>query len=71
MFGVYVQHISNVNFLLNRLKDEQFMCQKLENLLIYVEKTGTSEEVCRAYLRIIEHLYYKVGTCVSVPSLCA
>lgn len=42
-----------------RLKDEQYMCQKLETLQTYMEKTGSSEEICRAYLRIIEHLYYK------------
>ena len=44
-----------------RLKDEQPVCALLESLQTYVEKTGTSEEICRAYLRRIEHLYFKVS----------
>ncbi|XP_070204954.1 eukaryotic translation initiation factor 3 subunit C-like isoform X3 [Littorina saxatilis] len=43
----------------DRLKDEQRMCGLLETLQTYVEKTGTSEEICRAYLRQIEHCYFK------------
>lgn len=42
-----------------RLKDEQPVCNLLEKLQPYIEKTGTSEEVCRCYLRRIEHLYFK------------
>ena len=43
-----------------RLKDEQRVCALLETLQTYTEKHGTSEEICRAYLRRIEHLYFKV-----------
>lgn len=43
----------------DRLKDEQRVCGLLESLQAYIEKTGTSEELCRAYLRRIEHVYFK------------
>ena len=43
-----------------RLKDEQKVCSLLETLQGYTEKDGSSEEICRAYLRCIEHLYFKV-----------
>eukprot|EP00745_Piridium_sociabile_P042388 TRINITY_DN85371_c0_g1_i1.p1 TRINITY_DN85371_c0_g1~~TRINITY_DN85371_c0_g1_i1.p1 ORF type:complete len:942 (-),score=320.40 TRINITY_DN85371_c0_g1_i1:456-3281(-) len=43
----------------DRLKDEQRVCTLLESLQAYIEKTGTSEEICRAYLRQIEHIYFK------------
>ncbi|CAL1544574.1 unnamed protein product [Lymnaea stagnalis] len=42
-----------------RLKDEQAMCDIINKLEKYLEKIGSSEEVCRIYLRKIEHLYYK------------
>ena len=42
-----------------RLKDEQAMCDIIVKLESYLEKHGTSEEMCRIYLRHIEHLYYK------------
>lgn len=48
------------DWLVYRLKDEQQMCQLLESLQGYVEKNGTSEEICRCYLRRIEHIYFKV-----------
>ncbi|GFR65330.1 eukaryotic translation initiation factor 3 subunit C [Elysia marginata] len=42
-----------------RLKDEQAMCDIIVKLETYLEKHGTSDEMCRIYLRHIEHLYYK------------
>uniref|UniRef100_A0A2C9JIY5 Eukaryotic translation initiation factor 3 subunit C n=1 Tax=Biomphalaria glabrata TaxID=6526 RepID=A0A2C9JIY5_BIOGL len=42
-----------------RLKDEQAMCDIIDKLEKYLEKIGNSEEMCRIYLRKIEHLYYK------------
>ncbi|GFO43165.1 eukaryotic translation initiation factor 3 subunit c [Plakobranchus ocellatus] len=42
-----------------RLKDEQAMCDIITKLESYLETHGTSEEMCRIYLRHIEHLYYK------------
>ncbi|KAK7488251.1 hypothetical protein BaRGS_00020558 [Batillaria attramentaria] len=42
-----------------RLKDEQPICVLLEKLQAYIEKNGNSEEICRSYLRRIEHLYFK------------
>ncbi|XP_025093059.1 eukaryotic translation initiation factor 3 subunit C-like isoform X2 [Pomacea canaliculata] len=52
-----------------RLKDEQKVCKLLEDLEIYVEKHGTSEEICRCYLRRIEHLYFKFDpTAFDVPA---
>jgi translation initiation factor 3 subunit C len=44
----------------DRLTDERRVVQILDNGKAYVERTGTAEEVCRIYLRVIEHLYYKV-----------
>jgi len=43
----------------DRLKDEQPICTLLETLQGYMLKHGTSEEICRAYLRRIEHTYFK------------
>ncbi|KAL8619146.1 hypothetical protein ACOMHN_019418 [Nucella lapillus] len=43
----------------DRLKDERPVCTLLESLQAYIEKTGGSEEICRAYLRRIEHVYFK------------
>ena len=47
---------------IDRLTDERRVVQILDNGKAYVERTGTTEEVCRMYLRAIEHLYYKVTT---------
>lgn len=44
-----------------RLKDEQAICDIIEKLEAYIEKGNDSEAVCRIYLRHIEHLYYKVS----------
>jgi len=42
-----------------RLKDEQKVCQIIETLQKYLEGRATTEETCRVYLRRIEHVYYK------------
>ena len=36
------------------------MCQLIEKLQSYLEDTGSRSEICRVYLRRIEHFYYKV-----------
>lgn len=42
-----------------RLKDEVTVTKIIEQVLPYVEKHGDDTEVCRVYLRKIDHLYYK------------
>ncbi|XP_059146411.1 eukaryotic translation initiation factor 3 subunit C-like isoform X2 [Physella acuta] len=42
-----------------RLKDEQALCDIIDKLERYLEKAGNADEMCRIYLRHIEHLYYK------------
>lgn len=42
-----------------RLKDETTVCNIIERLQNYIEDRGTPSELCRIYLRRIEHLYYK------------
>lgn len=43
-----------------RLKDEKEVCVILDRLQTYLVPRGTTEEICRVYLRRIEHMYYKV-----------
>lgn len=45
---------------IDRLTDEPRIVQLLEEGKAYIERTGTTEQKCRIYLRAIEHLYYKV-----------
>ncbi|XP_064612331.1 LOW QUALITY PROTEIN: eukaryotic translation initiation factor 3 subunit C-like [Liolophura sinensis] len=44
-----------------RLKDEQKVCTLIKTLQTYLENrtTVTTEELCRVYLRRLEHTYYK------------
>ncbi|XP_070572268.1 eukaryotic translation initiation factor 3 subunit C-like [Ptychodera flava] len=42
-----------------RLKDEPKVLDIVVRLQNYLEERGTSSEVCRIYLRNIEHIYYK------------
>lgn len=42
-----------------RLKDEQKICDIIDRLNGYLEGRATTEEICRAYLKKIQHLYYK------------
>ncbi|TSK14503.1 Eukaryotic translation initiation factor 3 subunit C [Bagarius yarrelli] len=43
----------------DNLKDEARVCSIIDRLLQYLESKGTTEEVCRVYLRRIMHTYYK------------
>ena len=44
----------------DRLTDELHLVRILEDGKSYIEMKGTTEEMCRIYLKVIEHLYYKV-----------
>ena len=51
-----------INFCLTvRLRDEEKVCQLITMLQEYLEVNGSRSEICRVYLRHIEHLYYKVS----------
>lgn len=43
----------------DNLKDEGRVCGIIDRLLQYLESKGSTEEVCRIYLRRIMHTYYK------------
>lgn len=43
----------------DNLKDEGRVCAIIDRLLAYLENKGSTEEVCRVYLRRIMHTYYK------------
>lgn len=47
------------NEYVERLKDEVAVTKLIEQVLKYVEFQGTPLEICRVYLRKIDHLYYK------------
>lgn len=47
------------NEYVERLKDEVTVTKIIEQVLQYVERVCSENEICRAYLRKIEHLYYK------------
>lgn len=42
-----------------RLKDEKQVATIIDKVQEYLERQGTVSELCRVYLRKIEHLYYK------------
>jgi len=42
-----------------RLKDEGRVCSLIADLQEYIEGRGTSDEICRVYLKRGEHIYYK------------
>lgn len=44
---------------MEHLKDEAQVCAIIERVQRYLEEKGTTEEVCRVYLRRILHTYYK------------
>jgi translation initiation factor 3 subunit C len=50
------------NEYVDRLKDEVTVTKLIEQVLKYVEAQGTPLEICRIYLRKIDHLYYKFDT---------
>lgn len=41
------------------LKDEAQVCAIIDRVQRYLEEKGTTEEICRVYLRRILHTYYK------------
>lgn len=43
----------------DNLKDEGRVCGVIDRLLLYLETKGSTEEVCRVFLRRIMHTYYK------------
>uniref|UniRef100_A0A4W4GNB9 Eukaryotic translation initiation factor 3 subunit C n=1 Tax=Electrophorus electricus TaxID=8005 RepID=A0A4W4GNB9_ELEEL len=43
----------------DNLKDEGRVCGIIDRLLRYLEGKGSTEEICRVYLRRIMHTYYK------------
>ncbi|XP_035259851.1 eukaryotic translation initiation factor 3 subunit C isoform X2 [Anguilla rostrata] len=43
----------------DNLKDEGHVCGIIDRLLQYLENKGSTEEICRVYLRRIMHTYYK------------
>uniref|UniRef100_A0A8C9WQE3 Eukaryotic translation initiation factor 3 subunit C n=1 Tax=Scleropages formosus TaxID=113540 RepID=A0A8C9WQE3_SCLFO len=43
----------------DNLKDEGRVCAIIDRLLQYLDNKGSTEEVCRIYLRRIMHTYYK------------
>lgn len=47
------------NEYVERLKDEVTVTKIIEQVLNYIEIYGNETEICRIYLRKIEHLYYK------------
>lgn len=42
-----------------RLRNEIQTCKIIDKLLVYEEEHGMPSDLCRIYLRKIEHLYYK------------
>ncbi|XP_013399925.1 eukaryotic translation initiation factor 3 subunit C isoform X2 [Lingula anatina] len=42
-----------------RLRDEKKVCDIIDRLVVYLEGRSSNEELCRAYLKKIQHLYYK------------
>lgn len=47
------------NEYVERLKDEKQVASIIDKVQEYLERQGTVSELCRVYLRKIEHLYYK------------
>lgn len=56
MYSFFFFHFDHV-----RLRDEEKVCAIITKLQGYVELNGSRSEICRVYLRHIEHLYYKVN----------
>ncbi|EZA58767.1 hypothetical protein DMN91_009215 [Ooceraea biroi] len=47
------------NEYVERLKDEKQVAAIIDKVQEYLERQGTVSELCRVYLRKVEHLYYK------------
>ncbi|KAG8546022.1 hypothetical protein GDO81_019893 [Engystomops pustulosus] len=43
----------------DNLKDEARVCEVIERVQKYLEEKGSTDEICRVYLRRIMHTYYK------------
>ncbi|KAM4631637.1 eukaryotic translation initiation factor 3 subunit C-like protein isoform 2-T2 [Discoglossus pictus] len=43
----------------DNLKDEARVCEVIDRLQKYLEEKGSTDEICRVYLRRIMHTYYK------------
>lgn len=56
---VIVIFVYNKIFSYLRLKDEKQVAAIIDKVQEYLERQGTVSELCRVYLRKIEHLYYK------------
>lgn len=52
LFSDHLEYVDN-------LKDEGRVCAIIDRLLNYLENKGSTEEICRIYLRRIMHTYYK------------
>lgn len=61
MFEIYVVALNKITLfnLYFRLKDENRVCTIIDKVDKYLEGRGTSNELCRVYMRKISHLYYK------------
>lgn len=51
--------LHNKVFICLRLKDEKQVAAIIDKVQEYLERQKTVSELCRVYLRKIEHLYYK------------
>lgn len=47
------------NEYVERLKDEAKVAKIIDKVQTYLERSNVQSELCRIYLRKIEHLYYK------------
>jgi len=54
----FIQQFAYLNFDF-RLKDEKMVTVIIDKVQEYLERQSLSAELCRIYLRKIEHLYYK------------
>ena len=58
--GGLIEDLRYFCFPIFRLRDEEIVCVLITKLQSYLEANGSRSEICRVYLRHIEHLYYKV-----------
>ena len=48
------------NEYVERLKDEPKIVEILDKCNVLVQKAGSASEICRVYLKRIDHVYFKV-----------
>lgn len=65
-FGLIIVVCKACSLVFTRLKDETTVCKIIEDLETYLRLQGqvTDEELCRVYLKRIQHIYYKA--CVAL-----